>query len=101
MAGEIFEVALALGGTLSGEHGIGVLKRPFLESDLGALSIEVQRRIRQALDPLGLLNPDKVLPPVAPAPGAAKGAASAPPTAGRPLASRLRDALRAARDLLP
>lgn len=63
---EIFDASLSLGGTLSGEHGIGVLKRPYLERALGPLSLEVQRRIKQALDPLGILNPGKMLPERAP-----------------------------------
>ncbi|HID88111.1 MAG TPA: FAD-binding protein [Anaerolineae bacterium] len=62
MVGEIFRVALELGGTLSGEHGIGTLKRPYMEEALGPLSLEVQRRIKQALDPLNIMNPGKVLP---------------------------------------
>ncbi len=62
MVAEIFEVSLALGGTLSGEHGVGALKRPYLEQALGPLSIEIQRRIKQALDPLGIMNPGKVFP---------------------------------------
>jgi glycolate oxidase len=62
MASEIFDVALALGGTLSGEHGVGTLKQPYMERALGALSIEIQRRIKQALDPLNVMNPGKVLP---------------------------------------
>lgn len=60
-AGEIFELALALGGTISGEHGIGVLKRPFIEADLGADSLELQRNIRKTFDPKGILNPGKVI----------------------------------------
>jgi glycolate oxidase len=62
VAGEIFETALALGGTLSGEHGVGVLKRPYMEKALGPLSVEMQRRIKQAFDPLNIMNPGKVLP---------------------------------------
>jgi glycolate oxidase len=62
MVEEIFGVALDLGGTLSGEHGVGTLKRPYMERALGATSIEVQRRIKQALDPLNIMNPGKVLP---------------------------------------
>ncbi len=62
MAGEIFDVALELGGTLSGEHGVGVLKRPYIERALGPISIDMQRRIKQALDPLNIMNPGKVLP---------------------------------------
>jgi glycolate oxidase len=60
MVVEIFDASLALGGTLSGEHGVGVLKRPHLERALGPLSIEVQRRIKQALDPMNILNPGKI-----------------------------------------
>ncbi|MGD2165261.1 MAG: FAD-linked oxidase C-terminal domain-containing protein [Anaerolineae bacterium] len=62
IVGEIFQVALDLGGTLSGEHGVGTLKRPYMERALGALSLDVQRRIKDALDPLGILNPGKILP---------------------------------------
>jgi glycolate oxidase len=62
MVGEIFDASLSLGGTLSGEHGIGVLKRPYLERALGPLSIEVQRNIKHALDPLNILNPGKMFP---------------------------------------
>jgi glycolate oxidase len=62
MVAEIFDVALELDGTLSGEHGVGTLKRPYMEKALGSLSLEVQRRIKEALDPLNILNPGKVLP---------------------------------------
>jgi glycolate oxidase len=57
---EIFATAVELGGTLSGEHGVGVLKRPYLESALGADSIDMQLRIKQALDPKGILCPGKI-----------------------------------------
>ena len=60
-AGEIFKVAMELGGSLSGEHGIGVLKRPYIEEDLGSVSLDLQRSIRKALDPKGILNPGKVI----------------------------------------
>ena len=60
MVGEIFAASLAVGGTLSGEHGVGVLKRPYLKRALGPVSIEIQRRIKQALDPLNILNPGKM-----------------------------------------
>jgi len=62
IVGEIFQVALDLEGTLSGEHGVGTLKRPYMEQALGRLSLDVQRRIKGALDPHGILNPGKVLP---------------------------------------
>jgi glycolate oxidase len=61
-AREIFESAVALGGTLSGEHGIGLLKKQFLELDLGADVIDLMRRIKDAIDPNGLMNPGKIFP---------------------------------------
>jgi glycolate oxidase len=62
MSAEGFALALELGGTLSGEHGVGALKRPYLAKALGPLSIEIQKRIKDALDPLNILNPGKVFP---------------------------------------
>jgi len=60
MVAEVFEASLAVGGTLSGEHGVGLLKRPYMEKALGSVSIDVQRHIKQALDPLNILNPGKI-----------------------------------------
>jgi FAD/FMN-containing dehydrogenase len=51
---------LRLGGTITGEHGVGMLKRGFLERELGPVSVGLQRQLRQVFDPLGLLNPGKV-----------------------------------------
>jgi glycolate oxidase len=62
MVGEVFRVALDLGGTLSGEHGIGTFKLPYMREALGPASINIQWRIKQALDPQNILNPGKVLP---------------------------------------
>lgn len=62
MVGEIFHLALDLGGTLSGEHGIGTFKLPYMREALGPASINIQWRIKQALDPQNILNPGKVLP---------------------------------------
>ena len=59
-AGELFEAALALGGTLTGEHGIGTLKRRWLADELGDAQVALQRRIKTAFDPRGILNPGKV-----------------------------------------
>jgi glycolate oxidase len=53
--------ALELGGTITGEHGVGTLKRDFLPRQLGAASIAMHRRLKLAFDPLGLLNPGKLL----------------------------------------
>lgn len=60
MVEELFALALDLGGTLSGEHGVGVLKRPYLERALGPVSISIQRKIKQALDPQNIFNPGKI-----------------------------------------
>jgi glycolate oxidase len=59
-ASELFEAALALGGTLTGEHGIGTLKRRWLAYELGDAQVDLQRRLKAAFDPLGILNPGKV-----------------------------------------
>ncbi|MCG2622442.1 FAD-binding protein [Arthrobacter sp. I2-34] len=59
--GRMFELARTLGGTLTGEHGIGLLKQDWVEAELGGLSRELQHRIKQALDPLGILNPGKAI----------------------------------------
>lgn len=61
-ADEIFQAALALGGTLTGEHGIGILKRRWLGDELGATQLRLQREIKRVFDPLGILNPGKVFP---------------------------------------
>ncbi len=55
----IFDEALALGGTLSGEHGIGLAKTRFLEKECGPGTILLSRRIKKALDPNTILNPAK------------------------------------------
>jgi len=61
-AAAIFRAALSLGGTLTGEHGIGSLKKEFLEEALGPLGVGVMRDIKAALDPKGILNPGKMFP---------------------------------------
>jgi glycolate oxidase len=55
--GEIIELALQLGGTITGEHGVGRLKRPWLASYLGPDAMALNQRIKDALDPQGILNP--------------------------------------------
>ena len=59
-ADELFQAGLDLGGTLTGEHGIGILKRKFLGAELGDAQLELQRGIKRLFDPQGLLNPGKV-----------------------------------------
>ena len=60
---EVFALTLALGGTLSGEHGIGLAKRDFMAQAFTPATLAAMRAIKQALDPDGILNPGKVLPP--------------------------------------
>jgi glycolate oxidase len=57
----IMELGLALGGTITGEHGVGVLKRDWLPTELGPLSTRLHAGIKAVFDPLGILNPGKVL----------------------------------------
>jgi glycolate oxidase len=60
-ADEVFRAALELGGTLTGEHGVGMIKRRWLGEELGAESMAVHHAIKDALDPDGIMNPGKVL----------------------------------------
>jgi FAD/FMN-containing dehydrogenase len=61
-ARELFELAVRLGGTVTGEHGIGVLKRGQLTRQWAPAAVAAQRAIKHALDPKGLLNPGKKMP---------------------------------------
>lgn len=60
---EIFETAIALGGTITGEHGVGLAKKPFLERQCGAPAIEFMRNLKRVLDPNAVLNPGKIFEP--------------------------------------
>ena len=60
-AEEVFRTAISFGGTLTGEHGVGVLKKRWLGEDLGADTLAVCHDIKGALDPLGILNPGKAI----------------------------------------
>jgi glycolate oxidase len=60
--GEVLRAAIALGGTITGEHGVGLAKRDFLELEQGPELVALQRRVKAAFDPLGLLNPGKIFP---------------------------------------
>jgi glycolate oxidase len=60
-ADEVFRAALDLGGTLTGEHGVGMVKRRWLADELGPESLAVHHEIKSALDPAGILNPGKGL----------------------------------------
>ncbi len=55
----VFRAALELGGTITGEHGIGTLKRPWLAEEIGEVGMAVHRSVKATFDPLGILNPGK------------------------------------------
>ncbi|MGB2697233.1 MAG: FAD-linked oxidase C-terminal domain-containing protein [Candidatus Zixiibacteriota bacterium] len=57
---ELFDMTLKLGGTLSGEHGIGITKAKFLENEVGKTGIDVMKRVKKAFDPDAILNPGKI-----------------------------------------
>ncbi len=59
---EVFRLVLALGGTISGEHGVGLTKLPYIGMELSAAEIELQKKIKSVFDPNGILNPGKIFP---------------------------------------
>ena len=65
---EILRAAVDLGGTITGEHGVGLAKRDFLEYEQGRELVELQRRVKALFDPLGILNPGKIFPEPQPLP---------------------------------
>jgi len=58
--GEIFKLTVALGGTLSGEHGIGIAKRPYMPLAMSEVNLNLMRGIKKVFDPNGILNPGKI-----------------------------------------
>jgi glycolate oxidase len=60
--GEIFQAALELGGTMSGEHGIGLAKQPYIPLELSPVQIATMQAVKRALDPNNILNPGKMFP---------------------------------------
>ena len=62
-AAEVLRTSVELGGTITGEHGVGYSKRGFLELEQGPEVVALQRRIKAVFDPLGLLNPGKIFAP--------------------------------------
>jgi len=58
---DVFDYTLALGGTISGEHGVGITKSAYMTKEISAESIELMRRIKAAFDPAKILNPGKML----------------------------------------
>ncbi|MCB0484424.1 MAG: FAD-binding oxidoreductase, partial [Flavobacteriales bacterium] len=59
---EIFKLCTSLGGTISGEHGIGLVQREFLPIAFSPVEIRLQQEIKKVFDPLGILNPGKIFP---------------------------------------
>ncbi len=59
---DVFAGALELGGTMSGEHGVGIMKAPFVGMELGEAAIDYMKTIKKALDPNNILNPGKIFP---------------------------------------
>ena len=59
---EIFDATLKLGGTISGEHGVGLTKKQYVGMELPEVSIEIMRGIKKVFDPKGILNPGKIFP---------------------------------------
>jgi glycolate oxidase len=62
MVEDVFRLTMELGGTLSGEHGVGITKAPFLGMEIDCVGVEVMKRIKRAFDPNGILNPGKIFP---------------------------------------
>ena len=60
---QVFALAISLGGTLSGEHGIGLAKRDFMPQAVDAPTLALMRQVKAVFDPDGILNPGKLLPP--------------------------------------
>jgi D-lactate dehydrogenase len=58
----LFDLVLRLEGTLSGEHGIGMVKRPYVARELDPVALELMQQLKRQFDPLGLLNPGKAIP---------------------------------------
>jgi len=59
---EVFEKAIEMGGTISGEHGVGITKAPYFGMEISQPAIELMARLKKAFDPRGILNPGKILP---------------------------------------
>jgi len=59
--GAVMDLAIDLGGTITGEHGVGRLKKPWLPAQVGPDVMALTRRVEDALDPAGILNPGVVL----------------------------------------
>ena len=61
---ELFKKVIELKGTMTGEHGVGITKAPYMEMEFSKPALEIMKRIKQAFDPKEILNPGKIFPPV-------------------------------------
>lgn len=59
---QVFDITLAMGGTISGEHGVGISKRPYMHKEVGVTEQCLMKKIKEVFDPKGLLNPGKIFP---------------------------------------
>ena len=57
---ELFKKVIDMNGTITGEHGIGITKAPYLEMEITAAGIQLMARIKEAFDPSGIMNPGKI-----------------------------------------
>jgi len=57
---ELFDATLKLGGTITGEHGVGITKMEYLQKEIGPVEITLMKGIKQVFDPAGILNPGKI-----------------------------------------
>ncbi len=73
LLGSMYHKAVALGGTISGEHGIGHKRISYMDAVMDPLALELMQRVKQAFDPKGIMNPGKVFPPASSASGQVNG----------------------------
>ena len=59
---ELFDYTLELGGTISGEHGVGITKIPYIKKEIGSVELALMKKIKNLFDPKGILNPGKIFP---------------------------------------
>ena len=57
---EVFQIAVDMGGTITGEHGVGLEKKPFVPAAVGPVAMDLMRRLKKDFDPAGILNPGKI-----------------------------------------
>jgi glycolate oxidase len=60
----LFDYTLELGGTISGEHGVGITKAAYIEKEIGSVELKLMKKIKKVFDPKGILNPGKIFPPL-------------------------------------